>query len=176
MPQFTIQDVRVETVQKSPKNRYEVATVVYTTNRGEQKEKKVMSFANPGVFNLIKGLTPPTEVMVTYVEGDQYYNWAKVELVTNDPKEVKPTTTPAAGGKVLGNQYETREERHTRQLHIVRQSSLSNAIAMLTPGAKTALKVEEVIDLAQQLVDFVYESNEDDLEAITSDTAQVPGE
>lgn len=153
MPIFTIQDFRVETVQKSPKNSYQVGIAVYTTMKGEQKEKKIMSFANPSVFSKLKDMKFPQTCEITYVEGDQYYGWAKVQEVTED---VPKATTAPSGGKVLGSQYETREERVTRQLHIVRQSSLSNAIAALTAGAKTPPKTEDILDLAQTFVDFVY--------------------
>ena len=156
MPQIVIQDVRLEDVVKG-RNRYQVAHVVYTDSKGAQKEKKVMSFSNPSVFNTVKELQSGTNVEVSYAKDDPYFNWAKVEKV--DANAPAPAPAPS-GGKVLGSQYETREERHQRQLHIVRQSSLSNAIALLTPGAKAPLKVEDVLDVAQQLVDFVYGTEE----------------
>jgi hypothetical protein len=52
--------------------------------------------------------------------------------------------------------YETPEERAQRQVLIVRQSSLSSAVAMLTAGAKTPPKVEDVLALASRLEGFVF--------------------
>jgi hypothetical protein len=165
MPQVTVQDVRIEDVVKG-KNRYQIAHVVYTDNRGQQKEKKVLSFSNPAVFNTAKGLASGTVIEVSYAKDDPYFNWAKVEVMdadnpaTGSESAAPKPTVGAASGKVLGNQYETRDERQMRQLHIVRQSSISNAINALTPGAKAPLKIEDVLDYAQELVDFVYGTEE----------------
>ena len=52
------------------------------------------------------------------------------------------------------------------------QSSLSNAIAMLTPGAKAPLKTDEVLAVAQELVDFVY-GNEEILVTPNSNNSEV---
>ena len=172
MPQVQIQNVTVETVTKGS-NSYQVAVVSYD-NKGATKEKKVMSFSNPAVFSVVKGLTAGTWINVEYAKDDPYFNWAKVEVVDMGAAQASTVAAPVApsAGKVLGSQYETREERQTRQLHIVRQSSLSNAVAMLTPGAKAPLKLEEVLTLAQSLVDFVY-GTEDILAAPNSDLEDV---
>jgi len=156
MPVFKIQQVEVETVTKG-RSSYEVANVVYTTRTGENKEKKVMSFSNPAVFGVVKKLGPGTEVEVSYADGDKYYNWAKVEVVGASAPEASPKA--ATPGKVLGSTYETAEERKLRQLHIVRQSSLANAISLVTSTSKAGgerPQVEEVLTIAQEFVDFVY--------------------
>ena len=156
------------------RSRYEIANVVYTDKTGAQKEKKVLSFSNPGVFATVSKIASGTVVEVSYAKDDPYFNWAKVDKVDADNPAygVDKPATPSPAGKVLGSQYETREERQTRQLHIVRQSSLSNAIAMLTPGAKAPLKTDEVLAVAQELVDFVY-GNEEILVTPNSNNSEV---
>lgn len=171
MPQVQVQDVRVETVQKG-RNSYQKATVVYTDGKGQQKEKNVMSFSNPAVFTTVKDLKSGTYLDITYAKDDPYFNWATATIVTQEAPA--KTATAATGGKVLGSQYETREERQLRQLHIVRQSSLANAIEYYKHQAFTEsnITVDEVLAVAQAFVDFVY--NNDDVETLDSDHEDVP--
>jgi hypothetical protein len=152
------QEVNLEQVVKG-KSRYTIAHVTYTVN-GSNKTYRAMSFANPEVFGAVQKFTQGQELEVTITKNDAGYdNWAKVVAASQDatPVAASPATST---GKVLGNQYETRDERNTRQLHIVRQSSISNAINLLTPGAKASLDVAKVLEVAQELVDFVYSTNE----------------
>ena len=157
----TFQEVVLENVVKG-KSRFTIAHVTYTVN-GNNKTYRAVSFANPEVFGAVQKFTQGQELEVTITKNDAGYdNWAKVVVASVDATPDKVPAT-ASTGKVLGNQYETRDERNTRQLHIVRQSSISNAVNLLTPGAKTALDVDKVLDVAQQLVDFVYSDNTENL-------------
>ena len=152
------QECNLEQVVKG-KSRYSIAHVTYTVN-GSNKTYRAMSFANPEVFGAVQKFTQGQELEVTITKNDAGYdNWAKVVVASQDAPVATSSAAPTAG-KVLGNQYETRDERNTRQLHIVRQSSISNAINLLTPGAKAPLDVDKVLEVAQTLVDFVYSTNE----------------
>lgn len=148
---ITIQDVRVEEVKKG-RSSYSIANVVYTF-KGTQKEQKLMSFANPQVFKDVQTYKGQ-EVAVEVAKNDKGYDqWAKISPVGAGSTAPGAPPTP---GKVTGSNYETADERKMRQLLIVRQSSITNAIATLTPGAKAALDAELVLALAQKYVDFVY--------------------
>lgn len=70
----------------------------------------------------------------------------------------KPTTgyPPAGNGAARTSTYETPEERAKKQVYIVRQSSLSNALTALAIGAKTPPKPDEVIELARKYEDYVF--------------------
>lgn len=163
------QEVNVENVQKG-KSRYSIATVTYTSN-GRNMQQKLMSFANPDSFAVVQKLAPGQEIDVEVTKNDAGYNqWASVKPVTEDA----PAATKATGGKAPVSQYETREERQTRQLHIVRQSSISSAVAALTPGAKAAIPVDTVLAYAQALVDFVYSDQTEDLATPNADFEDVP--
>jgi hypothetical protein len=58
--------------------------------------------------------------------------------------------------------YETPEERAKKQVYIVKQSSLSNAIALLNADGKNTITggkkytKEDVFALAQELTDWVF--------------------
>lgn len=154
------QEVNVENVVKG-KTRYSKAVVTYTSN-GRNMQQTMMSFTNPDVFATVQKLAPGQEIEVEITKNEAGYNqWASCKPVVAD--DSAPAANKATGGKAPVSQYETREERQVRQLHIVRQSSLSTAVAALTPGAKAPLKVEDVIAFAQELVDFVYSDNTEDL-------------
>lgn len=166
MPQFTIREVTVDTVTKG-RNSYQQANVLYVTNKGENKEKKVMSFSNPKVFAVASKAQPNETYEVTYVEGDQYYNWATMERVSANASNSQ--AAPAAKGGTYVDTRETPDERAQRQLMIVRQSSLGHAIEVAkhnSPGM--TIDEEVVLDLAQKFVDFVY-GTEETLESMDSD-------
>ncbi len=152
-----IQEVNVEFV-KNGKNGYEVANVNYLY-KGEAKTTKIMSFSNPQVFKDVQKLVGKT-VEVDTTQNGKYTNWAKLTPVAESPDQ-----QPSVGGKsdvvkstAVRSTYETPEERAQRQLMIVRQSSISNSITLLTSG-NGVLGVEDlptVLEVAQQFVDFVY--------------------
>lgn len=155
---ITIQEVTTEFVKK-PKGGYSVANVTYTDN-GKNFSKKIMSFANPAVFDAVKDAKQGDVFDVTVTKDGEYYNWSSAKKLDKDTPE-KAQAAPAAG-RVLGSNYETADERKLKQLYIIRQSSISNAIEF----AKMRTPVEEpytpgdILDLAQQFVDFVYGTEE----------------
>lgn len=67
------------------------------------------------------------------------------------------SVTPAtSGGTVAKGTWETPEERAKKQIYIVRQSSISSAIELLSVATKTQPKIEEVIEAAKAFEDFVF--------------------
>lgn len=148
--QTRINSVTVEHVAKG-RTGYDVATVNY----GDGKEKKIMSFANPAVFAAVQQLAGQ-EVEITVTKNGQYFEWSAVTAI-GGASEARPAGAPAT--KVTGSNYETAAERAARQVLIVKQSSLSAAIASMTPGAKAPLEVNEVIERAQKFTDYVFDNN-----------------
>ena len=150
--QVVIKEVIVETVTKG-RNKWQVASVSYTKD-GEARVQKLLSFSNPDSFAVVQTLNPGDIVDVTITKNDQGYNqWAKVEKVTAGNKA---GTNAPTSGRVTGSNYETPEERKVKQLHIARQNSVGNAVAMLTPGAKAPLELDKVLELADSLVEYIY--------------------
>ena len=169
------QEVNVENVVKG-KTRYSKAVVTYTSN-GRNMQQTMMSFTNPDVFAIVQKLSPGQEIEVEITKNDAGYNqWASCKpVVADDSAPAATGGKSVTGGKSPVSQYETREERQVRQLHIVRQSSISNAVAALTPGAKAPLKAEDLVALAQEFVDFVYsDDTAEDLVAANPEIKDVP--
>ncbi len=151
----TIQDVKISTVQNG-KTSYSVAEAVYTDSRGENKNKKVMSFSNPAVFAFLSKIKSPTRVSVEN-GGAPYYNWTKIDAAGEEEVPAAKASPSAPGSKTWADSRETPEERARRQLMIVKQSSLSNAIAYYQHETlKTANVTEDdVMMVAQKFVDWV---------------------
>jgi len=149
--QVIFQETVLEKVSKG-KSNYTIAHVTYTVN-GANRTHKILSFVNPEVFKAVQDFKNGETLEVTITKNEAGYDqWASV-VRANAASTPTPPATAAKGGV---SQYETRDERLERQLHIVRQSCLGYAVASLTPGAKSSLDPEKVKELAQDYVDFVY--------------------
>jgi len=113
---------------------------------GETSEAhKALSGANQGdVFTIVSEKNA----------GTGYWDWLKATQAppgTTAETVVSNKATPSPKST-----YETPEERAKKQVYIVKQSSLSNAVAVLGVGAKTPPKTEEIFALAQTFTDWVF--------------------
>lgn len=139
--------------KKTAKGGYSQMEISYVDERGGNKTWKIMSFGNPKVFDTFKGAKEGEVFEITTRKNDKdFTEWASAERVDGASTKSAPAKTPVV------SQYETRDERNQRQRLIVRQSCLSNAINMLTPGAKSPLGLADVAALADSLVSYVYEA------------------
>ncbi len=162
-----ILNVDVENIVKG-KSRYSVATVAYIFN-GEARTQKIMSFANPDVFKKVPDLVGQ-EVEVTLTKNDAGYNqWSAIGPAGSAAPVAAPsggsTTPPAA--RVTGSNYETPAERAAKQVYIVKQSSISAAIA-LAGHNKDKATPEDITKTAQVFVDYVF-GKSDSFEDMPSD-------
>lgn len=156
--QVTIKNVNVEWNGEGRK-KWGKAVVEYSYN-GEARKQNVMSFTNPDVFKKVQELEGQT-VEVELTKNDKGFNeWKSVSA--GSPSATVSTTGSATATRVSGSNYETKEERAARQVLIVKQSSLSSAVATLSPGAKTALDPKTVIALAQEYADWVFSKENDE--------------
>ena len=159
----TIQIVNVEVSTPAGK-KYQMAEVVYKQEyNGKQdvKTKKVMSFANPAVFATVKEAKSGEQYELTQVKEGEYWQWTKLEKIDGSVQAAAPATTGSTSrtaASYSGRDFETKEERADRQRLIVRQSSLSNAINILSPGSKSALDTKAVLSLADELVAWVTQA------------------
>lgn len=86
-----------------------------------------------------------------------YWDWTAATRSSADaPSATQPTRVGGGATSSPKSTYETPEERAAKQVYIVRQSSVSSAIAMLTPGSKSPLDVDAVLAIAGRLEDFVF--------------------
>jgi len=130
---------------------YFTIEVNYKNEKGDTQGKKLMSFSAPSVYATMKEAQAGEQYDITVRKEGDYWNWVEAKKADGASKPVgSQSSSPAKSN------YETTEERAKRQRLIVRQSSLTNAVAILTVGAK-ALKAEDVKVLANELTDWVFE-------------------
>lgn len=159
--QIQIIATSVET-KATAKGSYQQLEVTYKnlSYQGKVESKKLMSFgANAGAFKVLADAVGGSQWEVTVVKNAQGYNdWTTVVAASAAPV---PSQQPAgAQARTQPGQtrstYETPEERAQRQILIVRQSSLSAAIATLSVGAKS-VKPDEAIAVAKQYENYVFD-------------------
>lgn len=160
-------EIRVRSIEDESKGKYNQLTIVYT-DIGSDKDHtyKLMSFVNKDAYLLLKSAkVGDTFSVVTNKNDKGYWTWESVS-----PAGSKPKANPAPRST-----YETPEERAQKQIYIVRQSSLTSAIAMLAAAndKKTAINPDTVIYVARQFEKYVFGLDDresfDDLPIIDED-------
>lgn len=161
---ITILNVTVET-KPTAKGSYQVADVAYKNNSFQDKVegKKVMSFgATAEAFKVLAIAQPGEKYSVNVVKNDKGYNdWVSMSKGVVEQAPATSTTSPggfkSSATASPRNTYETPEERALKQVYIVRQSSVANAITLLLAGAKTPPAVDTVIATAKQFETYVFD-------------------
>lgn len=139
---------------------YKVAEVAYKDEQGKVQGKKVMSFINQPVFNVISEAKQGDVFDVVSEKDDNgYWQWTSIN------KSTASVTTEAL--KQTGNvspksTYETPEERAKKQVFIIKQSSLANAIALLAANGGKKNTPKEVIAVAKEFEAYVFDLEFDD--------------
>lgn len=145
---------------------------------GKVEGKKLVDFNDKAVFEAFKSFKQGENVVVTKEKGetDQYWKWVSVEAGSgnsvatesvdkgSDKATVGEESKPR--GRVIGNTYETPEERALRRAfeerkhrQIGRQGCLNTAIAFFVQAGPAQPKLSEVIATAQKLEDYVFSHN-----------------
>lgn len=149
---ITIVSKAIETVPTA-KGSYQKAVVTYKNDQGKVESKNVMSFTNKPVWEAIANANQGDVFSVHSEKNDKgYWEWKSLTKGAAAPQ----LGTTNASSTVRTGTWETPTERAKKQVYIVRQSSLSNAIDALSPGAKAALKAADVIALAREFEDYVF--------------------
>lgn len=159
---------REDIPNKNGKGTYGKLTVAYRDDKGKLSEKSILSFTTPTVFKHFEKSNPGDEVNVKSEKVGDYWNWTAI-LADGDVSQSAPTSnTTSTATRVTGSNYETKEERAVKQRYIIKQSSLSAAVNVLTVGAKTPPSTEDILALADKFVDYVFDDNVNELALKTS--------
>ena len=146
MKQYQVEIVNVAepVFTKTQKGGYNHVEVAFKRD-GKIGGKKVMNFVNAEVYAFVtKEAKSGMQVLVTEDKNDAgYLEWTNIEIAPDAPTVVAITAaehkayqqeTPSPrkpGGRVIGNTYETPEERAVKQAVICRQASINSAIEYL---------------------------------------------
>lgn len=137
------------------------------TFQGKVEGRKLVGFGEgKAAYDVLLNAQPGDVYEITVVKNGAYNNWTNAVKATAG---ATPVASPA-GGTINGasttarpaytpatkSTYETPEERAKKQIYIVRQSSISNAIANLSVGAKAPPKGDEVLSLAKSFEEYVF--------------------
>ncbi len=164
---ISIVNIVLTTVPTSKGSYQQLETVYKNLTYGNKVEsKRIMSFgAGKASFEVLSTARPGDVYDVTVIKNDKgYLDWTAMTKGNADGQDTSnagkaPTgQSPAGNAPARTSTYETPEERAKKQVYIVRQSSLSNAIDSLSVGGKSALKPDEVIDLARKYEAYVFGS------------------
>jgi hypothetical protein len=147
---------------------YQQLEVTFKNNTfGKTESKKLMPFgAQEGAFKALSGAKQGDVFEVTVVKNAAGFNdWTACVQAAPGTTVETPHPGPTAAGSInksvqVKSTYETPEERAIKQRYIIKQSSLSGAINLLTVGAKSPPTVEAVLALADTLVAYVMETPE----------------
>ena len=150
---------REDVPNKNGKGTYGKLTVAYRNDQNKLTEKTILSFTNPAVFKAFEKAEAGTEINVKNEKVGDYWNWTGILADGDVSQSVATSSTSPSPTRVTGSNYETKEERALKQRYIVKQSSLSAAVSILTVGAKTPPAVEDVIALADKFVDYVFDDD-----------------
>ena len=162
--QITVINVANQTVPTN-KGSYQKLEVSYKDDQGKTATRPIMDFVKESkpaftalvdaqygdVFNIDMVKQPGRD-------GKEYWVWTNATKGAAGAKSQQGGTPSAStgSGTVAKGNWETAEERAARQVYIIRQSSIANAVAALSVGVKAPPKSEEILVLAKKFEDFVF--------------------
>lgn len=153
---------------------YMTLDVVFKDDQGQVRTKALRSFANPGLFKEVQKFK---EGDTFYVETNKdekgYWQWSKISSEPMQDNSPAPAAAGGGGGGASKAQYsrdfETAQERGRKQVIIVRQSSISNAIdyckAQYDTTGEGELDTSTVLEIAEKFEGWVmrdWKVNSDD--------------
>ena len=145
--------VNVLTTSTEDKGKYKMMEVVYKSADGKAATKKLMSFTFPDVFKFFTSVKAGDAVNVTTVKNDKgFWDWTAASNSSGEESVSKP----AAGNATPRSTYETADERAARQVLIVRQSTLSNALEYYKLAGKKAPSIQEIMEVANTFENHVF--------------------
>lgn len=166
--QFQIEVLTVtKSQQMSKANKPYTMVEVAFKKDGKVEGKKLLEFNAKEVCKALEGATTGSKFdIVSEKEGD-YWQWKSAVPSGSVSASPAVSSSPAASGysstsskSPVKGEWETREERAAKQIMIVKQSSLANAIATLKLD-KVSPDRNQVLELAQAYTDWVLKTNTD---------------
>ena len=151
------------TITKASGGTYKGAEIVFKDANGKVQTKNIhengLKYA-PAVKNGLESLEPGDNFTVEIEKKDDFWTWVSIKKGIEQEENKKPTTQQSTTTK--STSWETAEERAARQKFIVRQSSLTNAVAFLVLQGRTHATEEDVLETATTFYNWVFEQGVDE--------------
>lgn len=185
-----IDDVTENTVKNKKGQDDKGITLAYRQLDGNQAgqvaSRRFPEWANKEIYPSLLSLKRKEVVTVTAEKVNDFWKWLTVSNTGDNSENTSQpgvpsqlaranvSTTPAASreskafvGKAAGSTYSTAAERAEVQRYIVRQSSLSNAIALIAANnpkglAKDVFTVEYIVEMAKRFEAYVFSKEAND--------------
>lgn len=162
---ITILNVVISTqpAKKPGGKPYQLAEVAFKNNTfgGKVEGKKITSYSKS--WNAVAEAKPGETYDVGTEKNGEFVEWvslqkASAQAATSVSPVVQQGQVPKSfSSPAPRSTYETSEERAVKQVYIIRQSSIANAVSALSVGAKV-VKPEDVIALAKRFEEYVLSS------------------
>lgn len=152
--------IEVIKVDVESKGKYKQANVAYKGSDGKVQSRFLVSFGDyKHVYDKLTQATQGDlfEIKLEKVVGKdnvERWQWTGAEVVGKAGVGAAPSAAKAATASPRSS-FETPEERAKRQVYIVRQSSISNAIELASLNNKKA-SVKDILETADQFVQYVF--------------------
>lgn len=164
--QIEVLSVSQPAYTKTANGGYNKIEVAYKGDDGKVTGKQLVSFgAGQSVYDYFTTKVKQGDKLeITTEKSGKYTNWTAVapasagqSTAAQEQKSTGETGSTGSGrGRVTGSNYETPEERARRQVYIVRQSSITAAIATLARDGTKELDPAKVIEIAQVYEAYVF--------------------
>lgn len=158
--QISVIKTGLETKPTTKGTTYQVLELTYKRlDTGKIESKKLMSFAGDA-FKMCSDAKMDDAFEVTSEKNEKtgYWDWSNVIALA--PGAALVSQSQGNNGSVASSPrastYETPEERAKKQIYIVKQSAIAQAVALLSVGAKIPPSTDLVLKQAQEFVDFVF--------------------
>ena len=152
--QIRIVNVGNTETKQGKKAAYSVFELVFSVD-GNERKRKIMSF-DKDTYKVLKAAVPGEVYDVTVKQNGEYWDWVSVTKVSDG----SAAPAAAASGTRAGGNWETADERAKKQVYIVRQSSIANAVAYHN-SQEAQVTVQEVIATARQFEAYVFGQDEE---------------
>lgn len=142
------------TTVPTAKGTYQTLNVKYNNEAGKPLSKKVVSFgAGAAAFQALIEAKQGDKFNVVE-DTSSYKNWVSASKTDGTSAGYTPSNTRSAPK----SNYETPEERARRQVYIVRQSSVSNAIELAKAQEPKGLakSLDDILEDAKAIEQFVF--------------------
>ena len=150
-----IVEVDQQTAKSAKGKDYKLLEITYKNMSfgGKVETKKHNQYGDKTVFDTLKSADVGGIFTITREkDAAGYWQWVGITEGENAPPAAQEA--PAKGNPTPKSTYETPEERAKRQVYIIRQSSITNAIETLKTDKKNPTK-EEVVALAKYYEAYV---------------------
>ncbi len=161
----TVLDVKIDTDIKGRSKTYKGYQVAYRTDAGEIRtlEKAMQSLTyTPSVREALQGLVVGDRFHAVLEKEGDFLNVKSLAKGDFSGSELPPQTSGAqsssssgytkAPGKVVGNTYETPEERKLKQRLIVRQAAINQALEY----SQDDVSINDILARAEHFENWVY--------------------